>query len=85
MAEVKLNPKGKGSGGACYRDEDMSPPACHDHLPKQCLALGLVDCRVIRRWSRDQRAGAQHRALNPTSSTVSKMNESDPITYCVKR
>ena len=32
MAEVKLNPKGKSSSGARYRDEDMSPPTCHDHL-----------------------------------------------------
>ena len=32
MTEVKLNPKGKSGSGACYRNEDMSPPTCHDHL-----------------------------------------------------
>ena len=32
MPKVKLNPKGQGSGCACYCNEDMSPPACHDCL-----------------------------------------------------
>jgi hypothetical protein len=32
MAEIQLNAEGQGSGRACNRNEDMLPPACHDHL-----------------------------------------------------
>jgi hypothetical protein len=33
MTEIKLNPKRQGSGCACNCNKDMSPPACHGHLP----------------------------------------------------
>jgi hypothetical protein len=43
MAEVKLNPKGESGSGACYRNQDMSPPTCHDHLMKASM-LGFANC-----------------------------------------
>lgn len=39
MAEIKLDPKRQGSGCACKCNEDMSPPACHDHPSQPALRL----------------------------------------------
>ena len=62
MTEVKLNPKGKSSSGACYRDEDMSPPTCHDHL----MTASNARLRKLQRgevMNRGRPVGAQHGTL----------------------
>ena len=62
MAEVKLNPKGKSSSGACYRNEDMSPPTCHDHL----MTASNARLRKLQRgevMNRGRLVGAQHGTL----------------------
>jgi hypothetical protein len=45
MAEIKLNPQGKSSRRACYRNEDMSPPAGHDHLMTASMP-SFASCRA---------------------------------------
>ena len=47
MAEVKLNPKGESGSGACYRNQDMSPPTCHDHLMTASM-LSFANCSAAR-------------------------------------
>jgi hypothetical protein len=62
MAEVKLNPKGKSSSGACYRNEDMSPPTCHDHL----MTASNARLRRLQHgevMNRGRLVGAQHGTL----------------------
>jgi hypothetical protein len=45
MAEIELNPQGKSSRSACYRNEDMSPPAGHDHLMTPSMP-SFASCRA---------------------------------------
>ena len=68
MAEVKLNPKGKSSSGACYRNEDMSPPTCHDHL----MTASNARLRKLQRggvMNRGRLVGAQHGTLKMQTPT----------------
>jgi hypothetical protein len=47
VAEIELDAEGEGSRKACYRNGDMSPPACHVVLSGRQLSREPGRCSSI--------------------------------------